>query len=144
MIIFEVKSTVDCPISRVFEMFSDIRDYREAIPDIVDVEFITSERVGKGSRYVETRMQGSRKVKTELETAEYSKDEMVRFVSRSGGVIWDSIYFFKKTDEGTGVHLTMQAIPLEPSAGVMVESYRESIQSALEKDVALVMKYLLK
>ncbi|MDX1619304.1 MAG: SRPBCC family protein [Balneolaceae bacterium] len=50
-----MRRTINAPVDRVFSTVSDVRIFAEAIPDIVDIEFLTDSGPGEGTRFRETR-----------------------------------------------------------------------------------------
>ncbi|MGK7312992.1 MAG: SRPBCC family protein [Candidatus Longimicrobiales bacterium M2_2A_002] len=67
-----VKRTIDAPADRVFRVIADIREYSQAQPDIVGVEFLSDRQYGVGTRFREIRRMGKREATTELEVTELS------------------------------------------------------------------------
>ena len=42
--------TIAAPLDVVFRTVSDVKNFREAVPHIVDVEFVTEQQIGAGTR----------------------------------------------------------------------------------------------
>jgi len=89
----------------VFQNVAHIEAFKKVIPGIVEVQFLTEQTSGVGTRFRETRMMGKRKATTELEVTEYVENESIRLVADAGGTIWDTI--FKMEAQGAATHLTM-------------------------------------
>jgi hypothetical protein len=89
----------------VFDVIAHIENFSEAIPHIINVQFLTEQHRGVGTRFSETRLMRGREATTTLEVIEYEAPTLVRLVSDSGGAIWDTV--FSVTDEGEGALLTM-------------------------------------
>ena len=68
-----VSRLVDAPLERVFEVVSDIRNFSKAVPHIIDVQFLTEQTEGVGTRFRETRLLKGKEASTELEGPNLSK-----------------------------------------------------------------------
>ena len=75
---------IDAPIEKVFAAVSDVRNFSEAVPHIVKVEFLTDQKTGVGTRFRETRLMGGKEASTELEVTEYVENDRVRIVRAEG------------------------------------------------------------
>ena len=80
-----VETRIHAPVDEVFRTVADIHNFATAVPEIVDVEFLSERRSGVGTRFRETREMGSRSASTVLEVTEYVENERVRLVSEAGG-----------------------------------------------------------
>ena len=136
-----VRKTIDAPVDFVFRTVSEIDNYSEAIPHIVDVEFISDIRSGVGSRFRETRLMMGREASTVLEVTEYVENERVRLVSDEGGTIWDSIFTVSPVEGGTELTLVMDAAPYTFKSRILVPIMKLAIRMGLVKDMDAVKKY---
>ena len=136
-----VTRSIDAPLEVVFETISDIRNFSRAIPDIVDVEFLSDTQTWIGTRFRETRIMRGREASTVLEVTEYVDDERIRLVSDSHGTIWDSEFTVRQHAGATELTLTMDAQPHAFLARLMVPVTRRFVQSALEKDMDAVQRW---
>ena len=107
----ETTRSIRAPREEVFDTTAHIEDYSYVIPHIVDVEFLTEQRSGVGTRFRETRKMGRRKATTELEVTEYEHPNRVRMVADEGGTLWDTTFTYLNTREGTDIHLQMDVRP---------------------------------
>lgn len=136
-----ITRTIHAAVPAVFATVSDIRNFSKAIPDIVDVEFVTDQKTGAGTRFIETRDFKGRKVSTELEVTEYVKDEKVRIVSDSQGTVWDSVFFVENLNGECKLTLEMIAKPYKISARLMNLFLKRFIKKAISKDMDSVKTY---
>ncbi len=132
---------ISAPLGLVFETVSDIRNFRNAIPNITAIEFLTERNSGVGTRFRETRMMKGRENSVELEVAELRQNECVRMVSDAGGTIWDSVFSVSENGEMTDLSLTMDVRPYKLSARLMNVLVRPMIVRALEADMDAVKAY---
>ena len=132
---------IDAPLEVVFETVSDIRNYARAAPHITNVEFLSEQQVGKGTRFRETRLMNGREATTELEVTEYEKNDRVRLVADSGGTIWDSIYTFQPTGDKVELKLTMEAREYKFMARVFIPLFRGKVVEGVEHDMDVLKEH---
>lgn len=104
-----ITRTIAAPPDRVFRTVADIRNYANAVPSITDVDILTEQETGVGTRFREARWMKNREVATELEVTEYVENERVRLIADSHGAVWDSIFTVRAKDGGTELVLTMES-----------------------------------
>lgn len=101
-----ISRSISAPLDLVFQTVSDVRNFREAVPHITHVEFLSDQQFGAGTRFRETRLMNGREQTVELEVAEYIDNDRVRMISNTGGTIWDTMFTVSKGSEN--VTLAMQ------------------------------------
>lgn len=82
---------INAPLDLVFKTVADIQNFSKAIPNIVDVEFLSDQKSGVGTCFRETREMNGREASTELEVTEYKENDHIRRVADSHGTVWDSV-----------------------------------------------------
>ncbi len=137
----KVTCDIDAPVERVFETVADISNFSNAIPDIVNVEFVSDIRRGVGARFKETRVMNGRRATTELEVTEFVENERVRLVSDTGGAIWDSVFTVSPAGAGTRLDLVMEIEPQKLSARVAIPMMLPLMRSTLARDMESVKKF---
>lgn len=100
---------IKAPVDRVFATVADIRNYANAVPAITEVDILTEQETGVGTRFREARWMKNREVATELEVTEYVENERVRLIADSHGAVWDSVFTVRPADGGTELVLTMES-----------------------------------
>lgn len=133
--------TIDAPVELVFATVSDIRNFSQAVPHIVDVEFLSEQQSGVGTRFRETRLMGKRKASSVLEVTEWSENESVRYVSDQGGTIWDTVFRVRDTGAGTELSLTMEARAYRWLARCFNPLIRGMVAKAIEGDMDAIKSY---
>ncbi len=98
--------TIHGALDEVFRSISDVRNFRQAVPHITKIEFLTDQQAGVGTRFLETRLMQGREQTVELEVAEYVENDRIRMRSDAGGTLWDSL--FTVSAGASGVTLEMQ------------------------------------
>ena len=136
-----VIKTIAAPVERVFETIADIRNFKKAIPHIIDIEFLGDKRKGVGTRFRETRMINGKRSTTKLEITDYREHDRLRIVTDSHGTIWDSLFALEEADGGTRLTLTIDAKAHQLFARLMNPMVMPAIQSAIASDLDLVKAY---
>ncbi len=139
--IMVIKRDIQAPADKVFETVAHIEQYTQAIPDITDVQFLTEQRTGVGTRFRETRKMGKRKAVTELEVLEYVKDQRVRLVADAGGTIWDTVFEIQGLGDRTQMTMTMESRPYKLLAKVFNPLIGPMIKGAVGKDMDAVKSF---
>ena len=129
------------PVDEVFQTISDIQNFSKAVPDIVDVEFLSETKSGVGTRFRETREFKGREAATELEVTEFFENDHVRIVSDTQGTIWDSLFTVSETEDGCELTLEMEAQPYKFLSKIMTPFMKGFISKALERDMDAVKNY---
>ena len=133
---------IDAPAERVFDTVAHIENFRQAVPDIVGIEFLSEVRKGVGTRFRETRKMGKREATVELEVSEYEPNERVRIVSDAGGTIWDTTFRVTPADGGrAAVTMEMQEKPHKLLARILNPLIRPMVRKAVERDLDAVKRY---
>ncbi len=138
---FTATRSINAPIDLVFKTVSDINNFSKAIPDIVNVEFLSDLKSGVGTRFRETRLMKGKEAMTELEVTEFVENDRVRMVTDSHGAVWDSVFTVKRVDGHTELTLAMDARPHKFMQKMMIPMIKGMISKALEKDMDAVKSY---
>lgn len=144
----EVSRTISAPVADVFETVANIKSFSKAVPHITDVEFLTEQRSGVGTRFAETRVMRGRQATSILEVTEYVENERIRLVSDEGGTIWDTVFTVTAADSAeaqdggtTQLHMVMDARPYKLSAKLFNPLMKGIIRKAIEGDMDAVKAY---
>ena len=138
---FTATRSINAPIDLVFKTVSDINNFSKAIPDIINVEFLSDVKSGIGTRFRETRLMNGKEAMTELEVTEFVENDHVRMVTDSHGAVWDSVLTVKRVDGHTELSLVMDARPHKFMQKMMIPMIKGMISKALEKDMDAVKTY---
>jgi len=138
---FTATRSINAPIDLVFKTVSDINNFSKAIPDIINVEFLSDVKSGIGTRFRETRLMNGKEAMTELEVTEFVDKDHVRMVTDSHGAVWDSVFTVKRVDGHTELTLVMDARPHKFMQKMMIPMIKGMISKALEKDMDAVKTY---
>lgn len=136
-----IHKSIQAPVELVFMTISDIRNFAEAVPDIVNVEMLTDTPTGVGTRFRETRVMYGREATEEMEITEYVENNRVRIMADSHGVVWNSLFTVQPTDAGTELSLVMEIKPQTLIARIMSFFMKGAMQKAMDKDMEAVKKH---
>ncbi len=142
MPILLLQCSIAAPPERVFQTVADIEQYRQAIPEIEAIEFLSEQRVGVGTRFRETRLMGKREAATELEVTEYTPHRQVRLVADSHGSVWDSEFRVFPEEGGTRLELEMESRGHRWPAKVINVLLHPFVKRAVGKDLKQLKAYL--
>jgi len=136
----DIKASID----QVFTMIADPEGFPARVAHIIDIEFLSDQHTGFGTRFRETRMMKNRESTTTLEITEYEPDSRVRFVADEGGTIWDTVFTLKELTSGTRLHMEMHARPHKLMARIITPLIKGMIGKAIEADMDATKTYLEK
>ena len=137
-----VTRTIHAPVEAVFNTVAHIESFSDAIPDIVNVEFVSEKRSGVGARFKETRLMRGKEVTVELEVTEYVENERIRLVSDQGGTIWDTVFTIEPAGDGAvGLTMVMDANAYKLMAKLFNPLIKGMIQKHIEKDMDAVKAF---
>ncbi|WP_372896002.1 SRPBCC family protein [Stieleria sp.] len=133
--------TIQAPLTVVFQAVSDVRNFRKAVPHITDVEFLSEQQHGVGTRFRETRLMKDREQSVELEVAEFVDNDRVRMVSDAGGTIWDTLFSVSQVGEAVELKMQMDIRPHTFLARLMIPLIRGMVVKGVESDMDAVKSY---
>ena len=136
-----VTRSINAPIHVVFRTVAHIEEFSRAIPHIVNIEFLTEQQTGVGTRFRETRLMQGKEAITELEVTEYVSNEHVRIVADSHGAVWDTVFRVSSGGGPTELTMAMESRPYKLAAKMMNAVIGGMIRKAVEKDMDLVQAY---
>jgi uncharacterized membrane protein len=136
-----VARSIEAPAGVVFRTVSDINHFSEAVPHIVNVEFLSEVKSGVGTRFRETRVMNGREASTELEVTEYVANDRVRLVSDAGGAVWDTVFTVSASGAETELTMTMDARPHTLAARLAVPFMMRMVKGAVERDMDAVKTF---
>jgi len=137
----ETTRTISAPLATVFETISDVRNFRKAVPHIINIEFLTEKQHGTGTRFHETRVMNGKEHTVELEVAEFVENESVRMVSVAGGTKWDTTFTVKETQGSVEMKMVMLVEPQNMMAKMMIPMILGMVRKGVEADMDSVKTY---
>jgi uncharacterized membrane protein len=140
----EVTRTIDAPPAVVFDTVAHIDRFAKAVPHITEVDFLTDQRRGVGTRFTETRVLRGRQASSTLEVTEYVEDDRIRLVSDEGGTIWDTVFTVSPVESNPGrteLRLAMDARPYTFLAKIVNPLTKAIIRRSIEGDMDAVKAF---
>ncbi len=134
----EFHRVVAAPPERVFDAVADIANFSTAVPGITKIEFLTTQKVGVGTRFNETRVMNGREGTVELEVTEYERPERFRIVSDEGGTVWDTVMTVVPQGDGAELNMTMEARPHSLMGKITTPMVMKMVAKAMEGDMDAV------
>lgn len=136
---------IAAPIDRVFDTVSRIEQFSQAVPHITNVEFLTEQQHGVGTRFKETRVLKGREQSTELEVTEYVENEKVRMVADQGGTVWDTVFsvepILAQGKNQTRLTMVMDAKAHKLMARIINPLIKGMIAKFIEQDMDAIKTY---
>ena len=134
--------TIHAPLTTVFDTVAHIENFSKAIPDIVNVEFLSDVRSGVGTHFRETRLMRGKEVSVELAVTEYVENDHIRIVSDTHGTVWDTVFTVEPAGGG-GVELTLvlDANARKFLPRLMNPLIKGMIRKAMERDLDAVKAF---
>ncbi len=129
---------IDAPVGEVFDVVAHIDKFSLAVPAITDVEFLSEQRQGVGTRFRETRVMGRREATSELEVTEYEENARIRLVATEGGSTWDSLFTTVAEGSGTRLDFEMVATPHTLGARILNPLTKGIVARAIRGDLEAV------
>lgn len=137
-----VVRSIQAPVETVFDTIAHIENFKKAVPHILRTEFLSEQRTGVGTRFLETRDMNGKEATVELEVTEYVPHERVRIVSDTHGTVWDAVFTVKPTPGGRAeLTMVMDAKAYKFLPKLVNPLIKGMIQKHVEKDMDLVKAY---
>jgi ribosome-associated toxin RatA of RatAB toxin-antitoxin module len=130
--------TIHAPLEYVFQTVSDVRNFRKAVPHITNIEFLSEQQQGVGTRFRETRTMNGREQTVELEVAEYVENERVRMIADAGGTIWDTLFSVSQAGNHVELKMQMNVRPYRFLARIVNFMIRSIVVKGVESDMDAV------
>jgi len=132
---------INAPVSFVFDVIAHVENFQKAVRHIINIEYLTDQRKGVGTRFRETRLMKKREMSTTIEVAQYKLNESVRMISDEGGTIWDSLFETHPEGNSTRLTLVMEARPHKFLAKIVTPLIIGMVSKAVESDMLAIKAY---
>ena len=136
-----VSLAIAAPLELVFQTVSDVRNFRDAVPHIINIEFLSDQHVGAGTRFLETREMNGREQTVELEVAEYVDNDRVRMISDAGGTVWDTMFRLSNQADSVQLEMQMDIKPHTLFARIITPLIRGMVVKGVESDMQALKAY---
>jgi len=136
-----VSRVIAAPLDLVFQTISNPLNFCEAVPHITNIEFLSAQEKGIGTRFRETRVMKGRESTVELEVTEYAQNDRVRMISDAGGTIWDSVFTLSINSDNVEMKLQMDIKPHTFIAKIMTPLIWRIVAKGVETDMDVIKEY---
>lgn len=106
-----VKEAIDAPPERVFEILTDLEHAAGRVKAIKKLDVLTPGKVGKGTRFRETRVMFGQEATEEMEITAFDPPRGYTTEARSHGCHYVSVLTVRAGDAGSVVEMTFGATP---------------------------------
>ncbi|MCZ6834637.1 MAG: SRPBCC family protein [Planctomycetota bacterium] len=133
-----VSKHYEAPLSRVFEVFSDIENCADRIPGILKIEKLSDGPMGVGFKWRETRIMFKKEATEEMEITIFEPERRYVSIAHNCGCLYESEYRFEESDRGTMVERSFSATPLTFMAKLFSPLgylFNGMMRKCLEKDM---------
>lgn len=134
-------STIHAPNDLVFRTLANPRMFAQAVPEIEQIDFLTGQQEGPGTRFRETRIMNGHKVASELSITEQVDGQRLRIDSIAGGASWSTLFELSPAGANTRVEMSTTARPLGVMGRLLVPLILGLIRKALAKDLDAIRQF---
>ncbi|MCA9002705.1 MAG: SRPBCC family protein [Planctomycetes bacterium] len=124
---------VAAPQERVFKVFTQIEKAPEHIPQIQSVEMLTEGPFGNGTRWRETRLFMKKQATEEMWVTGFEAPNRYTVEANSNGMLYDTLFEFTPSGEGTQVTWTFNSTPQTFGAKVMSPIFNLLLKGTMKK-----------
>lgn len=133
--------TINAAPDRVFRTIADPEEFHRATPDGVNVEYLTAQRSGVGTRFRATRMNRGKPTAFDQEVIAYVPGKHIRMDNTTHGTRWIGMFDVAEKDGQSVLTLTMDSQSDRWLPRIMTRLIAPMVQKALEKDMDAVKAY---
>ena len=140
----QLSETINAPIGKVFDVFSDLHTADQRIEEIVNIEVLTDGPIGVGTRFRETRIMFGRESTEEMEITRFEPNKGYCVEADSCGAHFQTEFRFRENGDRTDVEMVTktQAVSLfaklmKPVSFLMAGTMKKCFES----DIAQLKKY---
>ena len=100
-----VATTIEAPVERVFQGFTDVEHFAERVSNIQKVEELTTGGFRLGTRWLETRDVLNQLDTVEMEVTAYERNRTYTITHHKAGARIDAVFTFEPSGNGTKVRI---------------------------------------
>ena len=138
--------TVNAPVDRVFEVFSDVASCADRISGIRSLEVLSEVKQGVGVRWKETRVVWGKEATEEMWMTACDAPNSYEVESESNGARYHTTFSFKPLDDGsTQVDWVFDITPVSLKARLMMPSFflfKGSLRKLMTGDITDLKKHI--
>jgi len=104
-------TTVAAPIEDVFDVYTDLENAVQRIPDITALEILSEGPFGQGTRWRETRVMFKKATTEEMWVKSFDPPNSYTVEANSHGMLYETLFEFVPEGNGTIVRWTFKGTP---------------------------------
>ena len=132
--------TVNAPVANVFEVYSDFGNAAARVDGIENIELLTDEPIGKGTRFRETRIMFGRESTEEMKVTEFEPNRKYTVEAFSCGAHFQTVFRFEPQGNSTNVEVELKtrsvswfAKLMSPLGFLMAGSMKKMFESDIDQ-----------
>ncbi len=127
----ETSISIGQPVEKVFAFVTDVKNQKALNPAITDV--VVNGKMAVGTHYTVKSKYGAREFNSENEVVvfEPNKSFAVKAIAAPPATDVTSTYTFEKDGSGTKVHLSMDAVVMPGTEGMVVPQLKANLDTVL-------------
>lgn len=94
---FQLRKTVNAPVEKTFQLFSDFPNAATRVDGIEKVEMLTDGPVCVGTKFKETRVMFGREATEEMEVTQFETNKLYTIAANSCGARFESTFNFDQS-----------------------------------------------
>ncbi|MBT2687339.1 SRPBCC family protein [Bacillus sp. ISL-47] len=135
---FRSSEIINKPVHEVFNYMVRMENAPELMPYVVKVEKQTEGEIGKGTKFIETRMVRGKNIKADVEIIDFEKDKTYTTRSNANGLITEYKYDFHEIEEGTQVEMEANV----KTSGLVAKLTKRFIVNIVKQEDGSQLQYL--
>jgi len=142
---FEITKSINAPLERTFEVFSDIENAQQRLSDITNIEFMSDMRSGEGTEWKETRIMFGKEATELMKITKFEKNAMYQVETETSGATGYTKFDFVQDGDGTEVTMTFWGVDhtlMAKLMGIFSFFMVGTIKKMMDKDLEDLKKYL--
>jgi hypothetical protein len=133
--------SIEAPTDVVFGVVSDPVEFQRAVGGDPNVEYLTPQRAGVGTKFRARRTHKGRPMAFDQEVTQLAPGRSVRMVNVTHAVVWESTFEVGAAGAGSTLTLTMTAESTNPLRRLLMRLIAPMVQKALDKDMDATKAY---
>ncbi|GEM_PF-619409 len=133
--------SIDAPIELVFKTLATVERFQKVVPSITKIKFLSEQKYGVGTRFLETRLLNGKEATTELEVIQLVESQHIRIVSDMGGTLWDTTFQVEINGDRVKMNVQMDAKPHSLMAHFVTPMIISMVDNFVQQDMDAVKAY---
>ncbi len=131
-------TTINAPIDKVFNVFTDIKNAREMISGINKIEILSEVQEGVGLKWRETRTMFGKEATEDMEITNIEDKTSYTVEAESNGTDYTTVFEFEENNGSTEVTMMFEAKALTLAGkmmSILLIFFKGATKKALDQDL---------